>query len=311
MLSPNSIFISYRRSDSNEIVGRIYDRLQEHFGQDIVFKDVESIPYGDDFRTHLVRTVTHCQVLVAVIGPTWLDTLQERLARADQQDWVRAEIETALQRETAIPVIPLLVGGADMPSGNDLPKALQPLANRNATQARPDPDFHTDLDRLIRRLEEIIGTPELSAKAQSSRSLERPETNLPTVTEPIKQASQSQSIGNITISGNNNPFNAIQAGGDVNVNQSQSQNQVTNPSLQKALETVKVLKQSVTATNAMDDTEKAMVAIPIQKLEGELQSSQPDRQAIEKAIATINKMAAEAIAITKLTAKISALTVNI
>ena len=103
MTDSNAIFISYRRSDSNDVVGRIYDFLSQHFGPDVVFKDVDSIPLGVDFREHLNQTVGRCQVLVAVIGPTWVEVLQDRL---DQPavDWVRAEIETALERK--IPVIP-------------------------------------------------------------------------------------------------------------------------------------------------------------------------------------------------------------
>ena len=118
MPNPNSIFVSYRRMDSNDVTGRIYDFLADHFGREVVFKDVDSIPLGVDFRTYLNDTVGSCQVLVAVIGPKWLEVLQERL---DQPavDWVRAEIETALGR--AIPVIPLLVGGARLPGAADLP----------------------------------------------------------------------------------------------------------------------------------------------------------------------------------------------
>ena len=159
MPAANSIFISYRRSDSNETVGRIYDRLKEHFGAEVVFRDVDSIPYGNDFRKHLNQTVGQCQVLVAVIGPSWMKVLQERLAKVDTHDWVRSELETVLGQEPPIPVIPLLVAGAAMPKEADLPDLLTPLAHRNAAQARPDPDFHHDMDRLIRRLEEIVGAP--------------------------------------------------------------------------------------------------------------------------------------------------------
>ncbi|MBD2066235.1 toll/interleukin-1 receptor domain-containing protein [Leptolyngbya sp. FACHB-671] len=154
----NAIFISYRRSDSNDVTGRIYDRLAEHFGREVVFKDVHSIPFGVNFRTHLKQEVGRCQVLIAVIGPTWLEVLKQRLNQS--QDWVRTEIAVALER--AIPVIPLLVGGAQLPSANDLPSDLQELAYRNAAHARPDPDFHQDMNRLIRGLEEIVGLPEPS-----------------------------------------------------------------------------------------------------------------------------------------------------
>lgn len=40
MTTANAIFISYRRSDSNDVSGRIYDRLAAHFGKAALFKDV-------------------------------------------------------------------------------------------------------------------------------------------------------------------------------------------------------------------------------------------------------------------------------
>ncbi len=35
------IFISYRQKDNIAIAGRIFDRLQAHFGRDNVFMDVD------------------------------------------------------------------------------------------------------------------------------------------------------------------------------------------------------------------------------------------------------------------------------
>jgi hypothetical protein len=172
MPAPNSVFVSYRRSDSNDVTGRIYDRLSEHFGRDVVFKDVHSIPLGVDFRDHLRHQVGQCQVLVAVIGPTWVSVVDvEGKRRLDNPtDWVRAEIETALGRK--IPVIPLLVGGARLPGADELPDSLKDLEYRNGTMARPDPDFHQDLTRLIRSLEEIVGVSELPNKVEKQALLQ-------------------------------------------------------------------------------------------------------------------------------------------
>ena len=62
------IFLSYRRQDSAGVSGRIYDRLRAHFGVKCVFMDVDSIPYGLDFRTHVNVVLDQCGVLLAVIG---------------------------------------------------------------------------------------------------------------------------------------------------------------------------------------------------------------------------------------------------
>lgn len=162
MSSSNAIFISYRRSDSEDITGRIYDRLKGHFDQDLIFRDLDSIPLGNNFQQVLQQSVNDCRVLIAVIGPDWLKVLHERLQRSGV-DWVRTEIAIALKRGN-IPVIPLLVGRAKMPGADDLPDDLKGLNPMNAAQARPDPDFHNDMDRLIKSLEDIVGKPQAAAK---------------------------------------------------------------------------------------------------------------------------------------------------
>ena len=47
------VFVSYRREDSIDAAGRLYDRLTAQFGRESVFMDVDSIPFGVDFRTFL------------------------------------------------------------------------------------------------------------------------------------------------------------------------------------------------------------------------------------------------------------------
>ena len=145
-----TIFISYRRDDSRHIADRMYDRLSTAFGRDGVFKDVDYIPLGSDFRRILQDAVSRCEVLFAVIGNRWVSIAdaggQRRLDNSD--DFVRIEVESALQR--GIPVIPILVDGASFPQATELPPSLQELSFRNGTVVRPDPDFHRDLDRLIK-----------------------------------------------------------------------------------------------------------------------------------------------------------------
>jgi len=126
------------------------------------------------------------------------------------------------------------------------------------------------------------------------------------IAEPPRPT-QSQAIGNVTISGSNNPFNAIQAGGDVTLSQSSTQTRVTNPDLQAALEALDNLRQAIATTNEIDETEKEMVAIPMQKLEAELQKPQPDRSVVEKAIATLKKILDGIIVLADPVAKVAAL----
>ena len=109
------IFISYRRSDNPDAVGRIYDRLVSEFGKARVFKDVDSIPLGQDFRGHLNDIVGGCAAVLAIIGPKWTDIRNEAGQKRleDPDDFVRIELEAALAR--SVPVVPVLVGHAPMP----------------------------------------------------------------------------------------------------------------------------------------------------------------------------------------------------
>lgn len=153
----HSIFISYRRSDSQADTGRIYDRLANHFGKSAVFKDVDDIPPGVDFRDYLGSTLNQCSVVVAIIGPTWISTTdaQGRRRLDSSTDWVRIEIQEALNRKDTL-VVPLLVSLANMPRGDELPHGLTELAYRNYREIRPDPDFHRDMDRLIEGLDKYF-----------------------------------------------------------------------------------------------------------------------------------------------------------
>src|SRR5579884_684333 len=40
----SKVLLSYRRDDSVDVTGRMYDRLVTHYGSDQVFKDVDAIP---------------------------------------------------------------------------------------------------------------------------------------------------------------------------------------------------------------------------------------------------------------------------
>jgi hypothetical protein len=148
------IFISYRREDSAYAAGTIRDQLAAPFGPGDIFFDVESIPYGHDFRTHLDRSVGACDYLIAVIGKSWLtacdDSGQRRLD--NPVDYVRLEIEAALRRN--IPVIPVLLDNAPMPKADQLPGDLRLLAYRNAIAVRPPPDFKKDVEKLARTIQE-------------------------------------------------------------------------------------------------------------------------------------------------------------
>jgi hypothetical protein len=87
--------------------------------------------------------------MVVVIGPHWLDAMtpqgMPRLYALG--DWVRTEIELAA--EYNVPVLPVLVQHAPMPTRDVLPESIDFLADLNTVPLRPDPDFHRDASRVI------------------------------------------------------------------------------------------------------------------------------------------------------------------
>ena len=159
MLPGKSIFISYRRADSADITGRLTDRLIQKFGPEAVFKDVDSILSGTDFRSQIEDAVKKCDVFIAVIGREWTGARDGVAAtRLDNaNDFVRLEIEAALRNE--IPIIPVLVQGASVPAEEALPESMRSLCHRHAVFVHTDPDFHRDTDRLIRDIEKHLRDP--------------------------------------------------------------------------------------------------------------------------------------------------------
>jgi hypothetical protein len=156
----HGIFISYRRTDTRADAGRLYDRLANRFSGDHVFMDIDDIQPGQKFLTVLQDTLDICHVLLVLIGPKWLDARDAGgLVRLqDDQDFVRLEVQTALQR--GIPVIPILVNRAFMPTREDLPSGIDSLADHQALEIS-DSRFHDDVNNLIRALERILADGDL------------------------------------------------------------------------------------------------------------------------------------------------------
>ena len=137
------IFISYRREDAEGQAGRLFDDLANEFGNAAVFMDVAGSEPGRDFRRAIDENVANCGVLLAIIGKNWLNIRDAEGQRRidDPMDFVRLETAAALKRD--IPVIPVLVQGANMPRTAHLPPDLVDIAFRNGvelTHARWDSD---------------------------------------------------------------------------------------------------------------------------------------------------------------------------
>ncbi len=157
--------------------------------------DVSAIEAGRDFRKAIEEGVAKCGVLLVVIGVGWLDAKDERGARRldDPSDFVRIETASALKRD--IPVIPVLVRGAKMPSAEQLPEELKELAYRNCmelTHAR----WRSDLQLLVDALRRLLGEPipvATSASLNQATAPARPGPAQPDVTGSSKLEDGSSS----------------------------------------------------------------------------------------------------------------------
>ncbi len=130
------IFVSYRRNDTGGHVGRLVDDFRDTLNRDAVFMDVNDILSGDRFKSNLVNEIIRCAVILIVIGPDWLTIpdLKTGARRLDNaNDIVRFEVRLALAASQAgARLVPVTVGGARMPSADELPSDIASLADFSA-----------------------------------------------------------------------------------------------------------------------------------------------------------------------------------
>ncbi len=145
-------FISYRRDDSAGWTGRLAVDLKNRFGEEAVFQDISAIGPGEKFIAAIERSLESCSVVLVVIGREWLLARDSAGSRRldNPEDPVRLEVAMALARTDRL-VIPVLVGGANMPPTNQLPSELRPLADRLAFELS-DTRWKYDLAQLAAAL---------------------------------------------------------------------------------------------------------------------------------------------------------------
>lgn len=130
------VFISYRRSDSRHIAGRISDRLNDSPGIGKVFIDIEGIDPGVNFNTKLDEALSESDVCLVVMGDDWIGVSENGnpVRILDDNDFVRYETAAALGSRAK--VIPVLVDGAAMPKATDLPPDVRSIVTIDAVFIR-------------------------------------------------------------------------------------------------------------------------------------------------------------------------------
>ncbi|MEK6478816.1 toll/interleukin-1 receptor domain-containing protein [Catalinimonas sp. 4WD22] len=172
-MADKKIFISYRRQDTAGESGRLADSLKQHYDPSQIFMDIDTIEPGVDFVDVINRGVSSCEVLLAIIGPDWVNITDAQGNRRldDENDFIRLEIATALKRN--IRVIPVLVDGAKMPTREQLPADLATLSRRNAHEIS-NTRWSYDVQQLLKILEKVIGPSKIN-------------TSKPQAPKPVKQ----------------------------------------------------------------------------------------------------------------------------
>lgn len=145
------VFFSYRRDDSTVHADLLYVLLQREVPDAYIFRDSDTLSPGVLFPDVINENIAACDIMVAIIGRKWLgakrSTPTRRIDLAD--DWVRREVAAALQLGKL--VIPVLIGGANMPSPDKLPSDLAGLASRQAVRMSENA-LRRDAGELIRHI---------------------------------------------------------------------------------------------------------------------------------------------------------------
>jgi hypothetical protein len=176
------VFISYRREETAYAAGWLHHLLADRFGREQIFADVDSIALGDNFVEVIRSAVGSSDVLLALIGAQWLTMTDEHGRRRldNPDDFVRLEIEAALARN--VRVIPILVSGARMPRGDELPPSLAELVHRQALELSHS-RFDTDTSRLLNVLDTTLADIH-GQSVEPQTSIRLPPASKPSPTSP-------------------------------------------------------------------------------------------------------------------------------
>jgi serine/threonine protein kinase len=149
------IFLCYRRGDTQGFARGIYQNLAAKYGHEQVFRDIDSTPAGVRFAIWIESRVSQCSVMIVLIGDAWLSAKDQREQRRLDLpgDWVRQEIEVALRRD--IPIIPVRVQGARMPSEAELPPSIADLTGFQSAEVT-DSRWDFDVGLLIQAIDNLI-----------------------------------------------------------------------------------------------------------------------------------------------------------
>ena len=156
----------------------IYEAFLRRMPRENVFMDIDTIPLGVNFVKVLEGWVEQCEVLLVLMGVGWANSTDPKTGKRrldNPKDFVRVEIRGALTRD--IPVVPVMLDGAEIPDEAQLPDDIKGLLSRNAEFVEYR-NFDADVQRLLKKLGVGVSAKQTAAPAtiagtQRAQAIER------------------------------------------------------------------------------------------------------------------------------------------
>ena len=171
------IFISYRRDDTDASSGRLYDTMIYRYDKKNIFKDIDSILLGSNFKKTIESKIHECNIVLAIIGKNFTKLTGDKgVPRIfNMKDFVNVELSTAIKAGKT--VIPVLVDNAVIPKASELPKNLHKLPYLNGIKIKHD-SWHRDTEKLFREISKIIDAIEIKEEAEKKGKEQEEEDRL-------------------------------------------------------------------------------------------------------------------------------------
>ena len=149
----SSIFLSYRRADSEPWAILLYNDLALKFGKKNLFFDIEHITVGE-WKSQIKDNLNSSSVMLVLIGKQWLT-----LRLQNNDDVHRYEIKTAIDNDVTL--IPVVIPGGEIPKLSDIPKEISRLFDYEAIELSTKEDERKlQLKELYKHISKITKIPQ-------------------------------------------------------------------------------------------------------------------------------------------------------
>ena len=128
-----TVFVSYRRDDTGDIVDGLSKCLRVDLGATQVFRDRDDLIAGQPWKTRIDEAIDRADAAIVLIGESWEQVQPSGDRRFDDpDDPVAAEVRTSLRSDYCVP-IPVLVDRGSFPER--VPPNVEGLFDRHGVVA--------------------------------------------------------------------------------------------------------------------------------------------------------------------------------